>query len=123
MKVKYLIYFFTFAIMLSFAVFIANGLIKARTSYEQSLENLYKISRTKEVAEAFQATLLAHRLKRLGLADKSVTQAEWQQADKQARDKIAIVKSQCRCRSRPAPGHSAKDCHTFYARLDGKAAG
>ncbi|CAI1699418.1 GGDEF domain-containing protein [Serratia fonticola] len=93
MKVKYLIYFFTFAIMLSFAVFIANGLIKARTSYEQSLENLYKISRTKEVAEAFQATLLAHRLKRLGLADKSVTQAEWQQADKQARDKIAIVKA------------------------------
>ncbi|HGM5488743.1 TPA: GGDEF domain-containing protein [Serratia fonticola] len=93
MKVKYLIYFFTFAIMLSFAVFIANGLFKAQASYAQSLENLYKVGRTKEIAEAFQATLLAHRLKRLGLVDKSVTEAEWQSADKQAREKIAQVKS------------------------------
>lgn len=93
MKVKYLIYFFTFSIMLSFAVFIANGLIKAQASYAQSLENLYKIDRTKEIAEAFQATLLAHRLKRLGLVDQSVTEAEWQNADKQARERIAIVKS------------------------------
>lgn len=93
MKVKYLIYFFTFAIMLSFAVFIANGLFKAQASYAQSLENLYKVGRTKEIAEAFQATLLAHRLKRLGLVDKSVTEAEWQSADQQAREKIAQVKS------------------------------
>ncbi|CAM3933974.1 GGDEF domain-containing protein [Serratia silvae] len=93
MKVKYLIYFFTLTIMLSFAVFIANGLIKAQASYDQSLDNLYKISRTKEVAEAFQATLMTHRLKRLGLVDQSVTKAQWQQADKQAREKIAVAKS------------------------------
>lgn len=94
MKVKYLIYFFTFAITLSFAIFIANGLIKAQASYAQNVENLYKVSRTKEIAEAFQATLMAHRLKRLGLVDKSVTREQWQQADIQAREKIALVKSQ-----------------------------
>lgn len=93
MKVKYLIYFFTFSIMFSFAIFIVNGLIEAHNSYRQSQENLYKISRAKEISEAFQATLLTHRLKRLSLVYQPITQAEWQAADRQARQKIAVVKS------------------------------
>ncbi|WP_431222924.1 GGDEF domain-containing protein [Serratia sp. L9] len=93
MQVKYLIYFFTFAIMLSFGVFISNELVEAQNSYTQSQENLYKISRAKEVSEAFQATLLAHRLKRLSLVSKSVTENQWKIADEQARRKIAIVQS------------------------------
>ncbi|TQI79954.1 diguanylate cyclase (GGDEF)-like protein [Serratia fonticola] len=93
MKVKYLIYFFTFTIMLSFAVFISDGLVEAHKSYLNSQENLYKISRAKEVSEAFQASLLAHQLKRLSLVNNIVTETQWQYADKQARKKIAIVKS------------------------------
>lgn len=93
MQVKYLIYFFTFTIMLSFGVFISNELVEAQNSFTQSQENLYKISRAKEVSEAFQATLLAHRLKRLSLVSKSVTESQWKIADEQARRKIAIVQS------------------------------
>ncbi len=93
MKVKYLIYFFTFTITLSFAVFISNELVEAHDSYIQSQENRYKISRAKEISEAFQATLLTHQLKRLSLVNTSVTEAQWQYADERARRKIAIVKS------------------------------
>lgn len=93
MKVKYLIYFFTFTIMLSFAVFISDGLVEAHKSYLDSQENRYKISRAKEVSEAFQAVLLTHQLKRLSLVNDFITEAQWQLADQQARKKIAIVKS------------------------------
>jgi diguanylate cyclase (GGDEF)-like protein len=93
MKVKYLIYFFTFALTFSFAMFISNGLMEAHNSYLQSQENLYKIHRAKEVSAAFQATLRAHRSKRLSLVNKEISEAQWQDDDALARKKIAIVKS------------------------------
>ncbi|AHY06681.1 hypothetical protein ALQ63_03903 [Serratia plymuthica] len=88
MKVKYLIYFFTFALMSSFAIFISDELIEAHTDYRDNQLNLYKISRAKEISEAFQATLLAHRLKRLSLVNADITPAQWQEADRLAREKI-----------------------------------
>ncbi len=75
MKVKYLIYFFTFALMSSFALFISDELLEANTDYRDNQLNLYKITRAKEISEAFQATLLAHRLKRLSLINPEITPA------------------------------------------------
>jgi len=92
MKVKYLIYFFTFALMSSFAIFISDELIEAHTDYRDNQLNLYKVSRAKEISEAFQATLLAHRLKRLSLVNADITPAQWQEADSLAREKIALFK-------------------------------
>ncbi|CAI1584429.1 diguanylate cyclase [Serratia proteamaculans] len=89
MKVKYLIYFFTFALMSSFALFISDELVEANTDYRDNQLNLYKITRAKEISEAFQATLLAHRLKRLSLIDPKITPQQWQDADRLAREKIA----------------------------------
>jgi diguanylate cyclase (GGDEF)-like protein len=89
MKVKYLIYFFTFALMSSFALFISDELAEANTDYRDNQLNLYKITRAKEISEAFQATLLAHRLKRLSLIDPEITPQQWQDADRLAREKIA----------------------------------
>ncbi|MGQ8773635.1 GGDEF domain-containing protein [Serratia sp. NA_112.1] len=89
MKVKYLIYFFTFALMSSFALFISDELLEANTDYRDNQLNLYKITRAKEISEAFQATLLAHRLKRLSLIDPEITPQQWQDADRLARVKIA----------------------------------
>ncbi|WP_426508726.1 GGDEF domain-containing protein [Serratia proteamaculans] len=89
MKVKYLIYFFTFALMSSFALFISDELLEANTDYRDNQLNLYKITRAKEISEAFQATLLAHRLKRLSLIDAEITPQQWQDADRLAREKIA----------------------------------
>jgi len=89
MKVKYLIYFFTFALMSSFALFISDELVEAETGYHDNQLNLYKITRTKEISEAFQATLLAHRLKRLSLINPHITPAQWMNADRVAREKIA----------------------------------
>ncbi|CAI0787943.1 Stalked cell differentiation-controlling protein [Serratia liquefaciens] len=89
MKVKYLIYFFTFALMSSFALFISDELSEADTEYRDNQLNLYKITRAKEISEAFQATLLAHRLKRLSLIDPRITPHQWQDADRVAREKIA----------------------------------
>ncbi|CAI1561750.1 Stalked cell differentiation-controlling protein [Serratia quinivorans] len=88
MKVKYLIYFFTFALMSSFALFISDELIDADTGYRDNQLNLYKITRAKEISEAFQATLLAHRLKRLSLINPHITAAQWQDADRVAQEKI-----------------------------------
>ncbi|WP_269933885.1 GGDEF domain-containing protein [Serratia liquefaciens] len=89
MKVKYLIYFFTFALMSSFALFISDELAEANTDYRDNRLNLYKITRAKEISAAFQATLLAHRLKRLSLVDPHITPQQWQDADRVAREKIA----------------------------------
>jgi diguanylate cyclase (GGDEF)-like protein len=89
MKVKYLIYFFTFALMSSFALFISDELVEAETGYRDNQLNLYKITRAKQISEAFQATLLAHRLKRLSLVDPHITSQQWQEADRIAREKIA----------------------------------
>jgi diguanylate cyclase (GGDEF)-like protein len=89
MKVKYLIYFFTFALMSSFALFISDELAEANTDYRDNQLNLYKITRAKEISEAFQATLLAHRFKRLSLIDPEITPQQWQDADRLAREKIA----------------------------------
>jgi diguanylate cyclase (GGDEF)-like protein len=89
MKVKYLIYFFTFALMSSFALFISDELAEANTGYRDNQLNLYKITRAKEISEAFQTTLLAHRLKRLSLVDPEITPQQWQDADRLAREKIA----------------------------------
>ncbi|MNG62272.1 Response regulator PleD [compost metagenome] len=89
MKVKYLIYFFTFALMSSFAIFISDELLEAHADYRDNQLKLYKISRAKEISEAFQATLLAHRLKRLSLVNADITPAQWQEADRLAREKIA----------------------------------
>ncbi|CAI0867007.1 GGDEF domain-containing protein [Serratia quinivorans] len=89
MKVKYLIYFFTFALMSSFALFISDELLEANTDYRDNQLNLYKITRAKEISEAFQATLLAHRLKHLSLIDPEITPQQWQDADRLAREKIA----------------------------------
>ncbi len=89
MKVKYLIYFFTFALMSSFALFISDELLEANTDYRDNQLNLYKITRAKEISEAFQATLLAHRLKRLSQIDSKITPQQWQDADRLAREKIA----------------------------------
>lgn len=89
MKVKYLIYFFTFALMSSFAMFISDELIDAHTRYRDNQLNLYKISRAKEISEAFQTTLLAHRLKRLSLINANITPAQWLEADSLARERIA----------------------------------
>ncbi|MDW5502928.1 GGDEF domain-containing protein [Pseudomonas lundensis] len=89
MKVKYLIYFFTFALMSSFALFISDELTEAENGYHDNQLNLYKITRAKEISEAFQATLLAHRLKRLTLVDPHITPQQWQDADRVAREKIA----------------------------------
>ncbi|WP_156292926.1 GGDEF domain-containing protein [Serratia oryzae] len=93
MKVKYLIYFFTFALTFSFAIFISGGLLEAHSSYLQSQENLYKTHRAKEVSAAFQAALRAHRSQRLSLVNREITADQWQHDDAQARQKIAIVKS------------------------------
>lgn len=92
MKVKYLIYFFTFALMSSFAIFISDELIEAHADYRDNQLNLYKVSRAKEISEAFQATLLAHRLKRLSRVNANITPAQWQEADSLAREKIARFK-------------------------------
>lgn len=89
MKVKYLIYFFTFALMSSFALFISDELVEAETGYRDNQLNLYKITRAKQISEAFQATLLAHHLKRLSLVDPHITSQQWQEADRIAREKIA----------------------------------
>ncbi|MGO4744396.1 GGDEF domain-containing protein [Serratia quinivorans] len=89
MKVKYLIYFFTFALMSSFALFISDELAEAETDYRDNQLNLYKITRAKEISAAFQATLLAHRLKRLSLIDPQITAQQWQDADRVARENIA----------------------------------
>ncbi|KEY57335.1 GGDEF domain-containing protein [Serratia sp. DD3] len=93
MKVKYLIYLFTFAIMLSFSLFVFNALRIANTHYVQNESNLYKLQRTKDISEAFQAVLSAHRLKRLSQINQTITEAQWRDADEQAHDKIAIMKS------------------------------
>ncbi|MCC5402494.1 hypothetical protein LMR20_13175, partial [Staphylococcus aureus] len=61
----------------------------ADTEYRDNQLNLYKITRAKEISEAFQATLLAHRLKRLSLIAPRITPHQWQDADRVAREKIA----------------------------------
>ncbi|CAI0742122.1 Diguanylate cyclase DosC [Serratia entomophila] len=92
MKVKYFIYFFTFCLMSSFAIFIADELFDAHADYRENRLTLYKINRAKEISEAFQASLQAHRLKRLSLINPQITRAQCQAADRLARDKIALIR-------------------------------
>ncbi|CAI0957027.1 GGDEF domain-containing protein [Serratia entomophila] len=92
MKVKYFIYFFTFCLMSSFAIFIADELFDAHADYRENRLTLYKINRAKEISEAFQASLQAHRLKRLSLINPQITRAQCQSADRLARDKIALIR-------------------------------
>ncbi|CAI2531777.1 Probable diguanylate cyclase AdrA [Serratia ficaria] len=92
MKVKYFIYFFTFCLMSSFAIFIADELLEAHADYRENQLALYKINRAKEISEAFQASLQAHRLKRLSLINPQITRAQCQAADRLARDKIALIR-------------------------------
>ncbi|PVZ82364.1 GGDEF domain-containing protein [Serratia sp. S1B] len=93
MKVKYLIYLFTFVIMLSFTLFVFNALRRANTTYIQNENNLYKLKQAKAVSEAFQAALSAHRLKKLSQINNTITEAQWRDADELAHNKIASVKS------------------------------
>ena len=77
MKIKYAIYFFTLCLMTSFSLFIVEELLEAHTDYRDNQLNLYKIDRAKEISEAFQASLQAHRLKRLSLIRKSPARNIW----------------------------------------------
>ncbi|MFI8418219.1 GGDEF domain-containing protein [Serratia sp. NPDC078593] len=92
MKVKYLIYFFTFSLTSSFAIFICNELTEARTQYNESALNLYKIQRAEEISAAFQHSLQSHRLKRLSLLSNSIDDSLWQESDSKAREKIEKIR-------------------------------
>ncbi len=92
MKIKYAIYFFTLCLMTSFSLFIVEELLEAHTEYRDNQLNLYKIDRAKEISEAFQASLQAHRLKRLSLIDPQITRAQCLAADRVAREKIARIR-------------------------------
>lgn len=92
MKIKYAIYFFTLCLMTSFSLFIVEELLEAHTDYRDNQLNLYKIDRAKEISEAFQASLQAHRLKRLSLIDPQITRAQCLAADRVAREKITRIR-------------------------------
>lgn len=72
--------------MTSFSLFIVDELLEAHTDYRDNQLNLYKIDRAKEISEAFQAALQAHRLKRLSLIDPQITRAQCLAADRAARE-------------------------------------
>lgn len=92
MKIKYAIYFFTLCLMISFSLFIVDELLEAHNDYRDNQFNLYKIERAKEISEAFQASLQAHRLKRLSLIDPQITRAHCLAADRAARENIAPIR-------------------------------
>ncbi|CUZ42302.1 Probable diguanylate cyclase AdrA [Serratia marcescens] len=92
MKIKYAIYFFTLCLMTSFSLFIVEELLEAHTDYRDNQLNLYKIDRAKEISEAFQASLQAHRLKRLSRIDPQITRAQCLAADRVAREKITRIR-------------------------------
>ena len=78
--------------MTSFSLFIVEELLEAHTDYRDNQLNLYKIDRAKEISEAFQASLQAHRLKRLSLIDPQITRAQCLAADRVAREKITRIR-------------------------------
>ncbi|CAI2400037.1 Uncharacterised protein [Serratia ficaria] len=123
MKVKYFIYFFTFCLMSSFAIFIADELLEAHADYRENQLALYKINRAKEISEAFQASLQAHRLKRLSLINPQITRAQCQAADRLARDKIALIRPPPGNLGFTAAGRAAKNRRAVDDRPDGTAAG
>lgn len=108
--------------MTSFSLFIVDELLEAHTDYRDNQLNLYKIDRAKEISEAFQAALLAHRLKRLSLIDPQITRAQCLAADRVAREESPGSANIWMMRSPDSSGLD-KNRRAVDDRVDGAAAG
>lgn len=92
MKVKYLIYFFTFLLTASFTISICDEWSEAKEQYNDSAWNLSKTQHSEDVSGAFQNSLRLHRIKRLSLVNPALEPALWQETERQTRNKIQQIR-------------------------------
>ncbi|HDJ1437801.1 TPA: GGDEF domain-containing protein [Serratia rubidaea] len=92
MKVKYLIYFFTFLLTASFTIAICDEWTEAKKQYNDSAWNLNKTLHSEEVSSAFQNTLRLHTVKRLSLVNPELKPALWQESERETRNNIRQIR-------------------------------
>lgn len=92
MKVKYLIYFFTFLLTASFTIAICDEWAEAKKQYNDSAWNLNKTLHSEEVSSVLQNTLRLHTVKRLSLVNPELKPALWQESERETRNNIRQIR-------------------------------